>query len=59
MTEQEKKAMLIRAILLVKDLIEDMFMDEQRNFKDKWMHDFYFMLNDKVLELMNEKGVWE
>ena len=58
MTEQEKKRMLIRAITLVKDLMDDMFRDDDRQFADEKLRDFYYVLNDEAVRLMDEEGVW-
>ena len=58
MDDKTKKRVLIKTLVAAKDIMEELFTNEDRDFENKELSDLFYHMNEVSYSLMQEPGVW-
>lgn len=58
MDDKIKKRVLIKTLEAAKDIMEELFRNEDLDFENKELRDLYYHMNEVSYSLIQEPGVW-
>ena len=58
MDDKTKKRVLIKTLEAAKDIMEELFTNEEGDFENKELSDLFYHMNEVSYSLMQEPGVW-
>lgn len=58
MDDKTKKRVLIKTLEAAKDIMKELFTNEDRDFENKELSDLFYHMNEVSYSLMQEPGVW-
>lgn len=58
MDDKTRKRVLIKTLEAAKDIMEELFTNEDRDFENKELRDLYYHMNEVSYSLIQEPGVW-